>query len=122
MTPFTKSINHLALTLGLACALLISSSLSVKSQTFSEGQLKSFATAATAINEIALKWQPKVQAAKSDDQAAEMLQQVDTEMRQAIESTEGIGVDEYQSIMVAAQSDPALKGQIETMLKDIAPK
>ena len=47
-----------------------------------------------------------------------MLQQVDIEMRQAIENTDGIGMEEYQTIMAAAQTDPALMSQLDTFLKE----
>lgn len=86
---------------------------------WSDDKLRSFATAVLAINQIAEKWQPKVQAATSEDQAATLLEQVDTEMREVIESTEGLGIDEYQQILAAAQDDPALKGQIDGLLQEM---
>ncbi|MGI9436993.1 MAG: DUF4168 domain-containing protein [Geminicoccaceae bacterium] len=86
---------------------------------FSDAKLQSFAKAVIAINQIAEEWQPKVQAATSEDQAATMLQQVDTEMRQVIESTDDLDIDEYQQIMAAAQDAPELKSQIDGMVKEM---
>ncbi len=118
MTLSLKTIKHRAGMVCMAALLALPLSTGVQAEDFTESQLKSFVVAVAAINQIAEKWQPQVQAAQSEDQAAEMLQQVDTEMRQAIESTDGIGIDEYQSIMKAAQTDEALKSQIETLMKD----
>lgn len=89
---------------------------------FSDGQLKSFATAWSSINQLAEQWKPQVEGAASQDQAAEMLKQFEAEASQVIEKTEGIGTAEYESIMQAAQSDPALKERIFAMLQDAQPK
>lgn len=122
MTISLKTIKQHATVMCAAAILALPLSAIAQTSTFSDGQLKSFAMAVTAINQIAEKWQPQVQAAQTEDQAAAMLQQVDTEMRQAIDNTDGIGIDDYQSIMEAAQTDPALKGQIDALLKDAAPQ
>lgn len=118
----TFSLRKHAAAMCTVAFLALPLSAIAQTATYSDSQLKSFAVAVVAINEIAEKWQPQIQAAQSEDQAAEMLQQVDVEMRQAIESTEGIGVDDYQNIMVAAQSDEGLKGQIDTLMKEVAPQ
>jgi len=118
MTFSLTTIRRIAAAMGAIAMLALPWSAIAQTANFSDGQLKSFATAVAAINQIAEKWQPQVAAAQSEDQAAEMLQQVDTEMRQAIEGTDGIGIDEYQTIMAAAQTDPALKSQIDTLLQE----
>lgn len=122
MTLDLISIKRQTRLLCLASALAVLPHFGAGAATFSEGQLKSFAMAALAINDIAAEWQPKIQAAESEDQAAAMLDQADSEMRQAIENTDGIGLEEYQNIMKAAQTDQELRGQIETLLKDVAPQ
>ena len=88
---------------------------------FSDVQLKSFAAAWMSINQLAEQWKPQVEAATSQDQAAEMLKQFEAEASQVIERTEGIGAAEYESIMQAAQSDPALKERIFAMLQTAQP-
>jgi hypothetical protein len=88
---------------------------------FSDGQLKSFADAWVSINQLAERWKPQVEAATSQDQAAEMLKQFEAEANQVIEQTQGIGTAEYESIMQAAQSDPALKERIFAMVEAAQP-
>ncbi len=117
MTFSLTTIRRFAAAVASVAMLTLPWSAIAQTASFSDGQLKSFAMAVAAINQIAEKWQPQVAAAQTEDQAAKMLEQVDIEMRQAIESTDGIGIDEYQTIMTAAQSDPALKSQIDTFLK-----
>jgi TolA-binding protein len=118
MSLFSRTIRRHAVVMATAAALAMPIAASADTETFSDSQLQSFAVAVAAINEIALKWQPQVRAAESEDQAATMLEQADTEMRQAIENTEGIGLDEYQQIMEAAQADPELKSEIDALLQD----
>ena len=118
MTFSFKTIRRLAAMTGVAAALTLPWSAIAQTSSFTDHQLRSFATAVAAINQIAEKWQPQIQAAQTDSQAAQMLQQVDIEMRQAIESTDGIGMEEYQTIMAAAQTDPALMSQLDTLLKE----
>lgn len=89
---------------------------------FSDGQLQSFAVAWTNINQLAEQWKPQVEAAESEDQAAEMLKQFEVEANQVIEQTQGIGATDYENIMKAAQSDPALKERIFAMLQDMQPE
>lgn len=121
MIRYLNLIRSRSTALWIVAILALAMPAKTDAAEYSDGQLKSFVMAVLAINEIAEKWQPQVQAAESEDQAAEMLQQVDTEMRQAIEGTDGIGIDDYQSIMTDAQEDPELKSQIDGMLQEMAP-
>lgn len=106
-----------------ACAMLtLAVPGTVKAEEFSDGQLQSFATAWTGINQLAEQWKPQVEAAADQDQAAEMLQKFEAEANQVIENTDGIGTAEYQTIMKAAQEDPALKERIFAMLQGAQPQ
>ncbi|MGI9492986.1 MAG: DUF4168 domain-containing protein [Geminicoccaceae bacterium] len=118
MTFFPRTIKYLAAVICVATMSAAPWSATAQTSSFTDSQLRSFATAVAAINQIAERWQPQIQAAQTESQAAQMLEQVDVEMRQAIETTEGIGVDEYQTIMAAAQTDPTLKSHIEAFLKE----
>lgn len=89
---------------------------------FSDGQLKSFATAWTSINQLAEQWKPQMEATPSQDERAEMLKQFEVAANQVIEQTDGIAAADYENIMKAAQSDPALKERIYAMLQEAQPE
>ena len=89
---------------------------------FSDSQLRSFAVAWTNINQLAEQWKPQVEAAPSEDQAAEMIKQFEAEANQVIERTDGIGTADYESIMQAAQTDAALQERIFAMMQEVQPK
>lgn len=119
MTRFFDMIPRRAATLVVAAATAMMLSTSVSAEEYTENQLKSYAMAWVSINELAEKWKPQIEAAESKDQANEMFQQFDAEVGQAIESTDGINVDEFQSIMAASKEDPTLNSQIEGMMQEM---
>jgi hypothetical protein len=88
---------------------------------FSDSQIKSYVTAWTSINQLAEQLKPRVEAATTEGQKAEMFKQFNIQMIQLIEQTEGIGPDEYANIMEAAQSDPELSERIFAMLQAVQP-
>ncbi len=89
---------------------------------YSDGKLESFVVAWTNINQLAEQWKPKVEAAPSEGEAQQMLQQFEAEVNQVVETTEGIEAEEFESIMRAFQSDPALKERIVAMLENAQPQ
>ena len=118
---FTMS-RHAAIAMAAAAMLAFAAPGAAHAAEFSDGQLKSFAVAWTSINQLAEQWKPQVEAAESQDQAADMLKQFEVEANQVIERTEGIGATDYEDIMRAAQSDEALKERIFAMLQELQPK
>jgi hypothetical protein len=121
MARFLKIPQQVVITIAAAALFVFGAPGASHASDFSDGQLKSFATAWVSINQLAEQWKPQVEAATSQDQAAEMLQQFEAEANQVIEQTEGIGAAEYESIMQAAQSDPELKERIFAMLQTAQP-
>lgn len=107
---------------GIAGTLALLLSAPASAESYTDEQLKSFVVAVSTIDQIALRWQAQIQGAATEDQAAEMIKQADEEMRQAIDNTSSIGMDDYQNILQTAQSDPVLRSRIETIMKDVAPK
>ena len=124
MIRLFSTSRHIALALATSALLTMTAPGTVQAEDFSDGQLMSFATAWTSINALAEEWKPQVEAAaaESEDKAADMLKQFEVEANQVIESTEGIGTAEYESIMEAAQSDPALKERIYALLQEVQPQ
>ncbi|MDH3662222.1 MAG: DUF4168 domain-containing protein [Alphaproteobacteria bacterium] len=121
MTRFFTMSRQIAIAIATTALLATAVPGASQAAEFSDGQLKSFAMAWTNINQLAEQWKPQVEAAESEDQAAEMLKQFEVAANQVIEQTDGIGTTDYQDIMKAAQSDPALKERIFAMLQDLQP-
>jgi hypothetical protein len=88
----------------------------MEAATFSEEQLESFVAAALEVSGI--QQQAAAQLMETQDQGAqdEVLQQANQQMIDAIESEPGITVPEYIAIAEAAETDPALRAQLEEMI------
>lgn len=106
------------LTLSLTAFIGLAITGPALAEEFSDVKLKSFATALNGINQLAERWKPQVEAAPSESRA-ELLQQFEAEASRVIENTEGIEGAEYQEIVEAAQSDPALTERIVAMVQEV---
>jgi hypothetical protein len=88
---------------------------------YSEAKLQSFASAVLAVNAIVERWRPQIQAASSEADKQQMAEQANQEMRAAVESTNGMSVEEYQAIAQAAQADPQLMARLDQVFQAMAP-
>ena len=102
-------IHTLALALGLGLA---TTAFAQTQSDFSDTKLESFVVAAMAVDQKIQEWNPRIQAAQSEEEATKLREQASAEMIESIDQTEGISVDEYQQIGQAAQNDPALAARI----------
>ena len=102
------TLRILALALGLGLATTAAHAQAE----FSDAQLESFVVAAMAVDEKIREWNPRIQAAQTEEEAAELREQASDEVLQTIDGTEGMSVDEYQQIGQAAQGDPELATRI----------
>jgi Domain of unknown function (DUF4168) len=107
------------MTAALAFALAASGPVLAQAQPeFSDQQLESFVVAAIAVDEVIREWNPRIQAAKDDAQAAQLREQANSELVEVITRTDGITVDEYQQIGRAAQADPDLAARINEIYQE----
>ncbi len=83
---------------------------------FSDQQLQSFAGAVREVQKIGQRMQPKVSAAGSPEEAAEVRQEATKEMVEAIRG-EGLTVEEYNDISTAARANPQLAARITEMIR-----
>lgn len=105
----------------LALALAASGSAWAQAQTeFSDQQLESFVVAALAVDELIREWNPRIQAAENDEQAAQLREEANAALLETITETDGITVEEYQEIGRAAQSDPELAARINEIYQEKA--
>jgi Domain of unknown function (DUF4168) len=97
----------------LALALAASGSAWAQAQTeFSDQQLESFVVAALAVDELIREWNPRIQAAENDAQAAQLREEANAALLETIANTDGITIEQYQEIGQAAQGDPQLAARI----------
>ncbi len=109
----THFISRSAVVLVAALCLGLVALGPARAQTeYSEAQLESFVDAAIEVNALIEEWRPRIDAAESEQQAAEMREQANEELAQVIDQTEGMSLEDYQMIGQAAQADPELADRI----------
>jgi hypothetical protein len=102
-------------------ALAVSGSAWAQAQSeFSDQQLESFVVAAIAIDGVIREWNPRIQAAENEEQAAQLREEANAELLETISKAEGITIDEYQEIGQAAQNDPELAARINEIYQEKA--
>jgi GTP1/Obg family GTP-binding protein len=112
-------VKKVLLTAALACALAISGPAWAQAQPeFSKQQLESFVVAALAVDELIREWNPRIQAAQDDAQAAQLREQANGQLVEAIARTDGITLEQYQQILQAAKADPDLKARIDVIYQE----
>lgn len=77
-----------------------------------ETQVEAFIDAATSIRAVIQDYQPRVQAAESQEQAADLQREAQGELVIAVEAA-GLTPTEYQRIAAAAQSDPQVAQRLQ---------
>ena len=103
----------------LALALAASGSAWAQAQTeFSDQQLESFVVAALAVDELIREWNPRIQAAENEAQAAQMREEANAALLETIAKTDGMTIEQYQEIGQAAQSDAQLAARINEIYQE----
>ncbi|OOG64600.1 DUF4168 domain-containing protein [Sinorhizobium sp. A49] len=87
----------------------------------SDQKLQAFAVAYLQVDKVRQEYSAKIDAT-TDAAAKEKLEaEASQEMVEAVESSRAISVEEYSSILSAAQADPAVAKKIEEKLQTGAP-
>tara|TARA_R100000365_G_scaffold91_1_gene299 strand:- start:4127 stop:4537 length:411 start_codon:yes stop_codon:yes gene_type:complete len=79
---------------------------------FDQSQIESFAVAYVQVMDIGMQAEQQLQSAETEDDRAVIQMMAQEEMASAVESTEGITVDDYNAILTAAQADPAFAEEV----------
>ena len=112
-------MKKMLLTAAFAFVLAASSPVWAQAQPeFSDQQLESFVVAAIAVDEVIREWNPRIQAAEDDAQAAQLREQANAELVEVITETDGITIEQYQEIGRAAQADPDLAARINEIYQE----
>jgi len=92
---------------------------SISAKPIDDMELKSFADAAREVFRIRQAFAPKVQSAKSEMDARDVIVAAEKEMGKAIRRA-GLTVARYNEILRAAQRDPSLAGRIQALVDKAA--
>lgn len=88
--------------------------------TYDEAKLQSFVVAFLQVDQINRTYAPQLQEAEGEDAQNSVREQASAEMVEAVESVDGITVEEYGTIIQQAQTDPALAEEINTYIQAAA--
>ena len=92
-----------------------------KSAPISEQKIEAFAVAYLQVDKVRQEYSAKI-GATSDTAAKEKLQsEASQQMVKAVEASPNISVEEYTTILTAAQNDPALAKKVQEKLQSTAP-
>ena len=124
MLPCGKEtpVRKMATAAALALALAASGSAWAQAETeFSDQQLESFVVAALAVDQVIREWNPRIQAAENEEQAAQLREQANAALLETITETDGMSIEQYQEIGQAAQADPELAARINEIYQEKKP-
>ena len=82
----------------------------------SDEKLQSFAVAFAEVEKIKQEYSQRLQAAGSETEQQQIQTEAGQKMLQAVESTEGMSVDEYNQIIESAQADPSLAERLTKII------
>lgn len=88
------------------------SSATAQEAPISDAKLQSFVVAAMKVSDLVEQWTPRIEAAKTPEERAQLKSTANGELAQAIQSTGDMTVQEYQQIGQRAQGDQALQERI----------
>ncbi|WP_157018632.1 DUF4168 domain-containing protein [Mesorhizobium xinjiangense] len=88
-----------------------------QSAEFGDEKLQSFAVALVKVQSVQQEYAQKLQATGSEEEQATLQQEATGKMMEAVETTDGISVDEYNQVITAAQTDPELAQRITDFMK-----
>lgn len=82
--------------------------------------VQSFAVAFLQVAQISQEYQPQLESADSTEEQQRVQMEAGERMMEAVETVEGISVQEYEQILQAAQVDPDLAQRINTQIAQLA--
>ncbi|ETX13992.1 hypothetical protein OCH239_05920 [Roseivivax halodurans JCM 10272] len=86
---------------------------------FEDEQIEAFASAVMEVTEIRDQYASQLQGVEDEAQQKEIIEEANTEMRAAIEETEGLSFEDYMAINRAASMDEELNQKIAQRLQEM---
>ena len=85
-----------------------------------ETKLKSFAVAFLEVTKVTESYKPQIEAAGTTEDQQRLQQEAGEKMVEAVNNADGIAVEEYNTIIQAAQTNPDLAQQINGHITEAA--
>lgn len=85
-----------------------------------DAKLKSFAVAFIEVARVSQSYQPQIESAATPDDQQRLRQEAGEKMVEAVSEADGITLDEYNTIIQAAQTDPELAQRINGHITEAA--
>lgn len=82
----------------------------------SDAELKHFVAAAQAVQDIDRQWEPKMQAAQSDQERDSVRQKAESQMESAVQQ-HGLTVGRYKEIFLALRTDESVRARVQEILR-----
>jgi len=90
---------------------------SAPSPSLTDEKLQSFVTAFTEVERIKQDYSQRLEKVGSEAEQQQLRQEAGEKMLQAVETTEGISVDEYNEIIRLAQADPKVAQKLTDAIR-----
>lgn len=87
-----------------------------KAKAFDASELKSFARAAVKVKKLNEVYIPKLQAARTPEEEQAVRRDATAKMTEAVEQ-EGLSVDKYNEIYLAARTDPEVADEVGRLIE-----
>jgi hypothetical protein len=110
----------LALTAASVAGLSAQNATAQQAADFSSQKLDAFTVAYLQVIDLREQYAPVLQAAETEEQQQAIIEEANGEMIDAIEGTEGMTLEDYESIAQAATEDEALSARIMARVEEMA--
>ncbi|MFN7004342.1 MAG: DUF4168 domain-containing protein [Roseinatronobacter sp.] len=120
LKAFFLSASVAALSLGTVAPLAAQSAAPVPQASeveMSDAKLEAFVTALLGVEEVRVDYTPQIEAAASEEEQAELVNQANAEIIEKIDAVPDLTVDEYVTIAQVAQQDQELGARIAMMVE-----
>lgn len=124
--PLGKALKTTTLAFGLAMTAASVTALSVQSVAAQEAadysgeQLDAFTVAYLQVIDLREQYAPVLEAAETEEQQQEIIDEANVEILDAIENTDGMSVEEYEAIAQDAAEDQDLSERIMARVEEMA--
>ncbi|MFU8881406.1 MAG: DUF4168 domain-containing protein [Rhodobacterales bacterium] len=120
LKAFFLSVSVAALSLGAVAPLAAQTAAPMPGASqveMTDTKLEAFVTALLGVEEVRLDYTPQIEAAGTEEEQAELVNQANAEIIEKIDAVPDLSVDEYVTIAQVAQQDQELGARIAMMVE-----
>jgi hypothetical protein len=119
---FASTALAAVFSLGLLAMPVAAQDAGGETPSFTDQQLESYAQAAIQVSGVIQEWQPQIMEAREageEERAADLTEAANEELLSTIQNADGISVEEYQEISVAARQDEDLYNELNDLVQSM---